>query len=145
MVTVKTKVARRTMPPTRRVAKASRIMLRSLSEIFLPESNEKPAAAMMMPNPPVWIRARMTTWPNTDQWVAVSRTTRPVTQVAEVAVKRAVPNEVTVPLRDEMGSIKSIVPRAIRPANPRMTIRDEECFLNFARTDNVACSFFMRS
>ena len=72
----------------------------------------------------------------------MSRTTRPVTHVAEVAVKSAVPNEVTVPLRDETGSIKRIVPKAIRPANPRMTIWDEEGLLRFARTDNVACSFF---
>ncbi len=54
--------------------------------------------------------------------MAVSRTTRPVTHVAEVAVKSAAPNEVGVPLRDEMGSIRSSVPRMIRPANPRMTI-----------------------
>ena len=26
----------------------------------------------MMPNPPTWIRARITTWPNGDQYVAVS-------------------------------------------------------------------------
>jgi hypothetical protein len=65
--------------------------------------------------------------------------------VAEVAVKSAVPNEVTVPLRDEMGNIKRIVPKAMRPANPRMTILDEEGFLHFAGTDNVACSFFIRS
>jgi hypothetical protein len=116
-------------------------MLRSLSEILLPESSEKPAAAMMMPNPPVWIRARMTIWPKTDQWVAVSRTTRPVTHVAEVAVKRAVPNEVTTPVREEMGSIKSTVPRAIRPANPRMTILEEDGLIRFASPDNVACSF----
>ena len=145
MVTVKTRAARRTMPPTRRVAKASPIMLRSLSEILLPERSDTPAAAMMMPNPPVWIKARMTTWPNTDQWVAVSRTTRPVTQVAEVAVKRAVSNEVAAPLRDEMGSIKSIVPRAIRTANPRMTILDEEGFPFFVRAVNVVSSFFIRS
>jgi hypothetical protein len=62
---------------------------------------------------------------------------RPVTHVAEVAVKRAVPNEVTVPLRDETGSIKRTVPRAIRPANPRMTILEEDGFIRFERTDNV--------
>lgn len=73
--------------------------------------------------------------------MAVSRTTRPVTHVADVAVKRAVTNEVVAPLRDEMGSIKSIVPKAIRPMNPRMTILDEEGFLRFVRANNVACSF----
>jgi hypothetical protein len=67
---------------------------------------------------------------------------RPVTHVAEVAVNRAVPNEDPLPLRDEIGSIKRTVPKAIRPANPRMTIWDEEGLLRFARTDNVACSFF---
>ena len=65
--------------------------------------------------------------------------------MAEVAVKRAVPNEVVAPLFDEMGSIKSIVPRAIRPANPRMTTLEEDGLIRFASPDNVACSFFMRS
>ena len=126
------------MPPTRCVAKASRIMLRSRSEIFLPESSEKPAAAMMMPRPPVCIMARMTAWPNADQWVAVSRTTRPVTQVAEVAVNSAAPKEVGLPLRDDMGSISSKVPRMIKPAKPRMTILNDESFLRFGRTVDVA-------
>jgi hypothetical protein len=44
-----------------------------------------------------------------------------------------------------MGNIKRIVPKAMRPANPRMTILDEEGFLHFAGTDNVACSFFRHS
>jgi hypothetical protein len=66
---------------------------------------------------------------------------RPVTQVAEVAVNRAVPNEEQMPLRDEIGSISSAVPTAIKHANPRMTIWNEEGLFRFARTDNVACSF----
>ena len=36
------------------------------------------------------MRARITPSPKADQWVAVSTVTRPVTQAAEVAVKRAV-------------------------------------------------------
>jgi hypothetical protein len=66
---------------------------------------------------------------------------RPVTHVAEVAVNRAVPNEVPVPLRDEIGSIRNAVPRAIRPANPKMTIWDEEGLLRFARMGDVLHSF----
>ena len=43
----------------------------------------------MMPKPPIWMSSRITTCPNGLQWVAVSTTTRPVTQAALVAVKSA--------------------------------------------------------
>jgi hypothetical protein len=44
---------------------------------------------VMIPSPPSWMRARMTAWPKPLKAVAVSTTTRPVTQTAEVAVNRA--------------------------------------------------------
>ena len=63
--------------------------------------------------------------------MAVSRTTRPVTHVADVAVKRALPKDVEPPDLEEMGSISRSVPSAMMPANPRMTILNEESLLLF--------------
>ena len=42
----------------------------------------------MIPSPPDWIRTRITAWPKLLQYVGVSTTIRPVTQIAEVAVKK---------------------------------------------------------
>ena len=46
---------------------ASCMALRSLSEIFLPESIKNVTAAVMTPKPPIWISSRMTVCPNADQ------------------------------------------------------------------------------
>ena len=55
---------------------------------------------------------RMTTCPNSENWLHVSRTTRPVTQVALVAVNRAsmTPSR---PVLLEMGRVSSSVPTAM--------------------------------
>ena len=65
---------------------------------------------MIVPIPPIWIRARIHPRPNKDQLVAVSLTTSPVTQTAEVAVNRASLKCVMDPSREETGSIRRIVP-----------------------------------
>ena len=44
---------------------------------------------VMIPSPPIWIRARITHWPKTVKAVPVSMTISPVTQTAEVAVNNA--------------------------------------------------------
>ena len=72
----------------------------------------------MNPKPPTWISSRIATWPNGLQCVAVSTTTRPVTHTAEVAVNAASTSGVQVPSADEIGSISTTVPIAIRTANP---------------------------
>ena len=43
----------------------------------------------MNPSPPVWINARMVSWPKNDQWVEVLTVTSPVTDAAETAVNMA--------------------------------------------------------
>ena len=55
---------------------------------------------------------RMTTCPNSENWLHVSRTTRPVTQVALVAVNMAsmTPSR---PVLLEMGRVSSSVPTAM--------------------------------
>ena len=44
----------------------------------------------MIPKPPTWISPMMTTWPNGDQYVAVSTVVSPVTHTAETLVNAAV-------------------------------------------------------
>ena len=53
---------------------------------------------------------KITNCPKTVQWDAVSATTRPVTQVALVAVNNAVKKSVFSPAVVDAGSIKSVVP-----------------------------------
>jgi len=67
----------------------------------------------------------MTACPNRDQYVAVSFTTSPVTQVAETAVNIASGNEVTHRCLDEIGSIRSSVPTRIRQKKLIMMTRNE--------------------
>lgn len=50
---------------------------------------------------------RMTTWPNVDQYVAVSTTTRPVTQTALVVVNSAVSGSVNCPPAEDTGSMSN--------------------------------------
>ena len=51
--------------------------------------DSRAVAAVTTPSPPIWIRIRMTVRPNRVHWDAVSKTTSPVTQAAEVEVNRA--------------------------------------------------------
>ena len=76
------------------------------------------AMTVITPRPPIWMPARSTQRPKTDQWVAVSTTTRPVTQTALVAVNSAVSGSVHVPARLEAGSISSRVTSAMIAAKP---------------------------
>ena len=78
-------------------------------------------ANVMMPKPPTWIRARMMTWPNGVQYVAVSTTVSPVTQTADVAVKAAIRNGVPPGPGVEIGIMSSTVPTRMAPANPATT------------------------
>ncbi len=71
----------------------------------------------MMPKPPSWMSARITTCPKGLQWLAVSSTTSPVTQVALVAVKRASMNLVPCPSAEAIGSMSSPVPTLMRTMN----------------------------
>lgn len=85
---------------------------------------------VMKPRPPSWMSVRITSWPKTVQLVNVSRTTRPVTQVALVEVNRASRNPAGSP-REAMGSISS-------PAPARMTSRNPTAM----RREGVRCIFF---
>jgi hypothetical protein len=77
---------------------------------------------VMMPSPPVWIRIRMTSCPNELKTFPVSTITRPVTQVADVDVKRASTNPRLELLVAER-SIRRAVPMEMRMVNPIIEIR----------------------
>ena len=62
---------------------------------------------------------RITAWPKPDQYSAVSWTTSPVTQVAEVAVNRQVSQGVNCPSRAEIGRWSRKVPS--RMMAPKLT------------------------
>lgn len=95
-------------------------------------------AVDMTPRPPIWIIARMTSSPKVDQWVAVSTVTRPVTQVAEVAVNSAVSRSVDSPGSAASGVIRAAVPAAITTAKPSMTVRAGFATRRFSRCVFVA-------
>ena len=56
--------------------------------------------------------------PNSDQYVAVSFTTSPVTQTAETAVKEASLKCVTWPVLEEIGNINNRDPTSTTAINP---------------------------
>jgi len=66
----------------------------------------------MRPRPPSWIRTRITICPKSVKEEPVSRTVRPVTQTAEVEVKRASIKEIS-PDVVEKGSMSRNAPASI--------------------------------
>ena len=103
----------RTMPPTWGAEMDSCITHRSRRPIFRPEKMEMATAMVTTPMPPIWMSRRMTPWPKGDQNWAVSWTTRPVTQVAEVAVNRASRKEAPSPDWVETGRVSRQAPTRI--------------------------------
>lgn len=63
-------------------------------------------------------------FPKLDQYVPVSTTTNPVTQTADVAVKKEVNNPVGLPLAEDIGRDKKMVPITISMPNPITKIWD---------------------
>jgi hypothetical protein len=61
----------------------------SLKVNLLPSIMAKNVDNVMIPNPPICIRNNITIWPNIEKSFPTSFTTRPVTHVALVAVKKA--------------------------------------------------------
>ena len=101
------------------------ISSRSLSPIFRWASRDTTVIMVIKPRPPIWIISRMTACPKPDQVMAVSATTSPVTQVADVAVKRALKIPWLSPDRAEMGRASSSVPIKMTAPKDRATNRVE--------------------
>ena len=76
--------------------------------------------------------------------MAVSRTTRPVTQVAEVAVKRASRKEAPPGSLVENGSISRTVPTAISVRKPRIMICEGVILAGFQADTAADTSFQSR-
>ena len=70
-------------------------------------------AAVITPSPPSWISVIITILPKADQWIADVKVTKPVTQVADTAVKAASQGLVKILSLDEIGKINKIVPTNI--------------------------------
>ena len=77
----------------------------------------------MKPRPPISIIVRITAWPKELQRVQVSPRTSPVTQVAEVAVKREVTSPAERPLREAKGRFSRNPPSRISARNVSAIIR----------------------
>ena len=85
-------------------------------------SFEKSVAMVMKPRPPIWISTSTTNWPKKDQCVPVSTMTRPVTQLALVAVKSEGMKPVASPPAEDTGSISSSVPAMTTRKKPRAMV-----------------------
>ena len=108
----------RSTPPIWGRPMDSRMRNRCRSPIFLPLKRLMNTAMVTKPSPPTWISVRMTACPNSVQWLQVSYTTSPVTQVAEVAVNSALRKGTDPPSRLAAGSINRPVPARIMSKNP---------------------------
>ena len=78
------------------------------------------SAMVTTPSPPIWMSSKITACPKGDQKVAVSCKISPVTQVAEVAVNRAVSSPALRPLAVAKGRQSSSVPARMMAPNPAM-------------------------
>lgn len=119
-----------TIPPMFGAEMVSLRVVLASSPIFRFVSRDISVANETTPRPPICIKMMITTCPNADQYVAVSTTTSPVTQIAEVAVKNEFIKPAHSPLFVENGSNKSIVPSAIAKANPNAIICALVIFFN---------------
>ena len=91
------------------------------------------------PRPPTWISSKTTACPKGVNCVQVSRTTRPVTQVALVAVNMASTTP-SRPLRLEMGSVSSSVPK--RDQQHKADADDLRCTAAQQPAAPARCSLF---
>ena len=128
-----------TIPPTLWADMDSCIVLRAERPILRPDATVSATAMVTTPIPPICIRVIITIFPKRVQVVAVSPTMSPVTQDAEVAVKRqstklALPGAIVA-----NGNISNSVPVKMRPPKPKIIIcADDRCLffifnLNYLR------------
>ena len=94
-------------------------------------------AADIKPRPPISIRLMMTVCPKPLHCVHVSKSTSPVTQVAEVAVKSAGRKPQLIPLREETGKVSSNAPSKMIPAKTNAIV-----FVGFVALDCFRAPFF---
>jgi len=94
--------------------------------LVLPRSTSiKKLENVNIPSAPIWINERIIIWPVSVKRVPVSTTVNPVTQTADVAVKRASMN-LSLPVADIDGRVSNVAPIKIVVANPATRIVDGE-------------------
>ena len=81
--------------------------------IFLLRRSINPDIMVMIPRPPICIKSKITTCPNTLQVDTVGSVTSPVTQVEVVAIKSASRYGTASPLAELIGKAKSPLPTRI--------------------------------
>jgi hypothetical protein len=85
---------------------------------------------VIIPKPPICMRIRIINCPKEEKSFPVSRTINPVTQGAEVAVKRALIKPILFPVLEAAGRLRSIVPIVITARNPNNNICGGESFFS---------------
>ena len=139
---------RRTRPRSSMTLKLSRSKPRSFKPIFWRSSIETVIPIVINPRPPICIKRRRTTCPKSVQWVKVSATTSPVTQVALAAVNSAVIKEVCSPDFVAQGSSNSNVPIKIMIKKPIaiICIPDSrfDIFENIDSVLSIVCQIVIR-
>ena len=108
------------IPPTLSTASASCRVALWLKLIFCPEIMVIIDATRIIPMPPSCININIINCPKKDQCVAVSTTTRPVTHIADVDVKRQVKKSVEFPDLLANGIISNMAPSKMVKVNPPM-------------------------
>jgi hypothetical protein len=76
---------------------------------------------VMIPRPPTWTRIKRTIWPKILNSSGREMEESPVTQVADVDMKRASMKSIDLPGFADTGRIRRRDPRRIQPANERRT------------------------
>ena len=105
------------------------MLLRARRSICCPESLVMAKATVSTPMPPSWMRIKMTICPKSVQCEAVSCTTRPVTQVADVEVKRQSKKSAQPSWWLAKGSHSRTAPVKITARNPADMVRKDAWLL----------------
>ncbi|MBA7587216.1 hypothetical protein ES708_29234 [subsurface metagenome] len=121
-VNIKIYLAKRTNPPIENWFKDSCIISLCLKEILFPTKKANIVDMVIIPNPPHCKRIRIINCPKVEKSFPVSRTINPVTQVAEVAVKKALIKPILIPSLEAVGRLRTIVPKPITTKNPNTNI-----------------------
>src|SRR5699024_6563554 len=107
-----------TIPDKEKVFICSCIINLSLRVILLPKRSAIRVATVIKPKPPIWIKSIIITWPKVVQCAAVFKVTKPVTQVADVAVKKQSKSGVHMPSLEDIGKCSNKAPIIITNKNP---------------------------
>ena len=103
---------------------------------------KKTVEKVMIPTPPIWKRIKESIWPAKERSCPISITFSPVTQTAEVAVKKASMKE-----RDSLfaahGWRKRTVPARIVVANPKIRILSGDKWREKKGRIEIICSLPM--